>query len=229
MHTHFHPVVTSFTIILLLNQKSLTFKRRTFETAVARADRSLFKWGRVCNLQCNRWLVRSLSTNNHTLPSHLRLCSLFVASYGSQGLRWKYSNPPPHGVPLHCLLMKKKRVVPVMQPRYGPHREHRFKPLFCCRVLISCDITWRLLNHFRATNVLAEPFLSKGCFSGSTVHGLRKYCRVFSATKSGFLTHSLRGVSHCLQGNATFTTCLHPHFPIHNGVCLWRCVIQASR
>jgi hypothetical protein len=54
--------------------------------------------GRVCNLQCNCWLVRSLRINNHTLPSHLRLCSLFVASYDSQGLRWKYSNPPPHGV-----------------------------------------------------------------------------------------------------------------------------------
>jgi hypothetical protein len=53
--------------------------------------------GRVCNLQCNRWLVRSLRTNNHALPSHLRLCSLFVASYDSQGLRWRYSNPPPHG------------------------------------------------------------------------------------------------------------------------------------
>jgi hypothetical protein len=36
--------------------------------------------GRVCSLQCNRWLVRSLRTNNHTLQSHLRLCSLFVAS-----------------------------------------------------------------------------------------------------------------------------------------------------
>jgi hypothetical protein len=56
--------------------------------------------GRVCSLQCNRWLVRSLKTNNHTLLSHLRLCSLFVASYDSQGLRWKYSNPPPHGVSL---------------------------------------------------------------------------------------------------------------------------------
>jgi hypothetical protein len=52
--------------------------------------------GRVCNLQRNRWLVRSVRTNNHTLPSHLRLCSLFVASYDSQGLRWRYSNPPPH-------------------------------------------------------------------------------------------------------------------------------------
>jgi hypothetical protein len=41
--------------------------------------------GQVCSLQCNRWLVRSLTTNNHTLPSHLRLCSLFVASYDSQG------------------------------------------------------------------------------------------------------------------------------------------------
>jgi hypothetical protein len=53
--------------------------------------------GCVCNLQCNRWLVRSLRTNNHTLPSHLRLCSLYVASYGSQELRWRYSNKPPHG------------------------------------------------------------------------------------------------------------------------------------
>jgi hypothetical protein len=53
--------------------------------------------GRVCNLECNRWLIRSLRTNNHTLPSHLRLCFLFVASYDLQGLRWRYSNPPPHG------------------------------------------------------------------------------------------------------------------------------------
>jgi hypothetical protein len=53
--------------------------------------------GRVYNLQCNHWLVRSLRTNNHILPSHLRLGSLSVASYDSQGLRWRYSNPPPHG------------------------------------------------------------------------------------------------------------------------------------
>jgi hypothetical protein len=51
----------------------------------------------VCSLQCSHSLVRSL-TPNHTLLSHLRLCSLFVASYDSQGLRWRYSNPPPHGV-----------------------------------------------------------------------------------------------------------------------------------
>jgi hypothetical protein len=54
--------------------------------------------GRVCSLECLHSLVRLLTTNNHTLPSHLRLCSLSVASYGSQGLRWRYSNPPPHGV-----------------------------------------------------------------------------------------------------------------------------------
>jgi hypothetical protein len=46
----------------------------------------------------------SLMPNNHTLPSHLRLCSLFVASYDSQGLRWKYSNPPPHGVTAKLVL-----------------------------------------------------------------------------------------------------------------------------
>jgi hypothetical protein len=45
-----------------------------------------------------RWLVRSLRTNNRTLPPHLRLCSLLVANYDSQGLRWRYSNLPPHGV-----------------------------------------------------------------------------------------------------------------------------------
>jgi hypothetical protein len=57
---------------------------------------------RGCSLQCNHSLVRSLTPNNHTLLSHLRLCSLFVASYDdSQGLRWKYSNPPPHGVAIH--------------------------------------------------------------------------------------------------------------------------------
>jgi hypothetical protein len=33
--------------------------------------------GRICNLLCKRRLVRSLTTNNHALPSHLRLCSLF--------------------------------------------------------------------------------------------------------------------------------------------------------
>jgi hypothetical protein len=54
--------------------------------------------GRVCSLQCNHSLVRAVTPNNHNLPSHLRLCPLYVASYDSQGLRWRYSNPPPHGV-----------------------------------------------------------------------------------------------------------------------------------
>jgi hypothetical protein len=54
---------------------------------------------RVCSLQCNHPLVRLLTSNNHTLPSHLRLCSLFVTSYDSQGLRRKYSNPPSREVP----------------------------------------------------------------------------------------------------------------------------------
>jgi hypothetical protein len=53
---------------------------------------------RVCSLQCNHSLVRAVTPNNYTLPSQLRLCSLFVASYDSQGQRWKYSNLPPHGV-----------------------------------------------------------------------------------------------------------------------------------
>jgi hypothetical protein len=56
----------------------------------------------VCTSQESHYVsatqpTRSLRTNNHTLPSHLRLWPLSVASYGSQGLRWRYSNPPPHG------------------------------------------------------------------------------------------------------------------------------------
>jgi hypothetical protein len=59
-------------------------------------DASSLTRERICSLQCNHSLVMAVTPNNYTLPSHLRLCSLSVASYDSQGLRWKYSNPPPH-------------------------------------------------------------------------------------------------------------------------------------
>jgi hypothetical protein len=40
----------------------------------------------------------SRGTRNCTLLSYLRLLgSLYVGSYDSQGLRWKYFCPPPHG------------------------------------------------------------------------------------------------------------------------------------
>jgi hypothetical protein len=58
---------------------------------------------RVCSSDCLQSLVRSLTTSNQTLSSHQRLCSLSVASYDSQGLRWRYSNPPPHGEEVVCL------------------------------------------------------------------------------------------------------------------------------
>jgi hypothetical protein len=60
--------------------------------------------GRICNLLYNCfWPLpeqvtlgsKSCRTHGHILLSHLRQCSLFVASYDSQGLRWRYSNPPP--------------------------------------------------------------------------------------------------------------------------------------
>jgi hypothetical protein len=48
---------------------------------------------RICNLQCNLSVVRVAVDS---LLSHLRLLGpLSVASYDSQGLRWKYSFPPP--------------------------------------------------------------------------------------------------------------------------------------
>jgi hypothetical protein len=50
----------------------------------------------VCSAIC-QW-SESRRTHNHKLLSHLRLLgSLSVASSDSQGLRWKYYNPPPHG------------------------------------------------------------------------------------------------------------------------------------
>jgi hypothetical protein len=73
----------------LFFQLTITFIIFPMASSLAR------KW--VCSLECLHSLVRSFTTNNHTLPSHPRLCSLFVASYGSLGLRWRYSNPPPHG------------------------------------------------------------------------------------------------------------------------------------
>jgi hypothetical protein len=64
-------------------------------------------WGEygsgICSVIC-QWSELG-RTHNHTLLSHLRLLrSLSVASYDSQGLRWKYSYPPPHGETcLRCL------------------------------------------------------------------------------------------------------------------------------
>jgi hypothetical protein len=50
----------------------------------------------ICSSIC-QW-SESRRTRNLTLLSHLRLLgSLSAASYDSQGLRWKYSNPPSHG------------------------------------------------------------------------------------------------------------------------------------
>jgi hypothetical protein len=50
----------------------------------------------ICSAIC-RW-SESRRTHNHTLLAHLRLLrSHSVVSYDSQGLRWKYSYPPPHG------------------------------------------------------------------------------------------------------------------------------------
>jgi hypothetical protein len=83
-------------------------------------------------LRSNHSLVRLLMPNNHTLPSHLRLCALFVDSYDSQGLRWKYSNPPPHGVYIIA------PTVLFITSRHGPCRKQRFSAGFAF-VRILCD------------------------------------------------------------------------------------------
>jgi hypothetical protein len=80
------------------------------------------KW--VCSLQCLHSLVRSLTTNNHTLPSHLRLCSLSVASYHSQELHLRYSNPPPRGVG-----EKNLSTISYIAIQFVPLRKHVTSPL----------------------------------------------------------------------------------------------------
>jgi hypothetical protein len=56
------------------------------------------------------------------------LGSLFVAV-----LRWKYSNPPPHGIQNWLL-----GSVPGIQPRHKQHRIHRFQQFFhCCLCICS--------------------------------------------------------------------------------------------
>jgi hypothetical protein len=62
--------------------------------------------GRVCNLL---YIASGACQSGHSwieVPQNSRpyftvsseTVSLFVASYDSQGLRWRYSKPPPHGV-----------------------------------------------------------------------------------------------------------------------------------
>jgi hypothetical protein len=54
----------------------------------------------ICSAIC-QWSELQ-RTRIHTLLSHLRLPgSLSIASYDSQGLRWKYYYPPPHGEGKH--------------------------------------------------------------------------------------------------------------------------------
>jgi hypothetical protein len=62
-------------------------------------------WGALSDKRMGLYfLLQSVggqSRGGHTLLSHLRLLgSLSVASYDSQGLRWKYSYHPPHGDPV---------------------------------------------------------------------------------------------------------------------------------
>jgi hypothetical protein len=109
---------------------------------------------RVCSLQCNHSLVRSL-TPNHTVPPHLRLCSLFVASYDSQGLRWKYPNPPPHGVPTLLSLNLEYLIL------HGPNRKHRIRQSF----IILCVL-------------IAAERLGKNVPAAINTHEIIKDCRI---------------------------------------------------
>jgi hypothetical protein len=69
--------------------------------------------GRVCNLYCSLSVVRVTEDSS---PSHPRLLrSLCVASYDSQGLRWKYFYPPPEGEPFDTCRFVLLRVGPKIE------------------------------------------------------------------------------------------------------------------
>jgi hypothetical protein len=94
---------------------------------LAREDGSV-----VCSAIC-QW-SESRRTHNHTVMTHLRLLGArSVASYDSQGLRWEYSYPSPHGV-------LQVRMLSLLYAFDEPHRERHFQQLlYCCvaRRLIS--------------------------------------------------------------------------------------------
>jgi hypothetical protein len=69
-------------------------------------------------------------------------------------------------------------VVLLITPRHGPSREHRFQQSLYCSVRIRCSgnlLTSRCLE----TNVVSEPSVSSGCFSGSTILVSSKYDAIY--------------------------------------------------
>jgi hypothetical protein len=76
--TRFFPLLFCRTIAFLF----------VLERSLWREDASA-----ICSASC-QW-SESRRTHNHILLSHLRLVGS-LSLYDSQGLRWKYFNPPPH-------------------------------------------------------------------------------------------------------------------------------------
>jgi hypothetical protein len=83
----------------------------------------------ICSAIC-QW-AESRRTHNHTLLFHLRLLSsLSAASYDSQGLRWKYSNRPPHGEVCYTYFNTKaaSTVHKTMRGSHAPSYNYIFLP-----------------------------------------------------------------------------------------------------
>jgi hypothetical protein len=81
----------------------------------------------------------------------MRLCSLFVDSYGSQGLRWRYSKPPPYG---WFKLKVLSHDCPVSDTIYW------FRHTICCIAKQSCPCTslstvpWRCMGKWRYSSII---------------------------------------------------------------------------
>jgi hypothetical protein len=103
----------------------------------------------ICRAIC-QW-SESRRTHNHTLLSHLRLLgSLSVASYDSEGFRWKYSNPPPHGEGMSVL--KKSKPYPFHDDWEIEYFFVTVKDKCCliCKTSVSLPKQGNLEHHYNA-------------------------------------------------------------------------------
>jgi hypothetical protein len=83
------------------------------------------------------------------------LGSLFVASYDSTGLRWRYSTPPPHGIPASPFSQ--------LHVRYssGTHRTENVSSIIACS-LIAWQTTCPQSCSLATAVVLSHVYLAMG-------------------------------------------------------------------
>jgi hypothetical protein len=93
------------------------------------------------------------------------------------GLRWRYSNPPPHGVLLSVLAS----VVLLITPLHGPSRTHRFQQYLYCHMCSRCR-----------GNMFTEPLPINGSIRCNIFCGGRGHVHNLEGRPWNFLCPSAR-------------------------------------